>query len=76
MHNLALTYSDMGRLDDAEVLQVQAVAAIKRVFGEAHHKTLKAMESLASTYGKRRSERHHELTALKIEIRRLKEISE
>ncbi|KAG9119354.1 hypothetical protein FRC07_005660 [Ceratobasidium sp. 392] len=76
MHNLALTYSYMGRLEDAEALQVQAVAANKRVFGETHRETLEAMESLASTYQKRRSERHHELTALEVEIRRLKEISQ
>ncbi|KEP46281.1 kinesin light chain, partial [Rhizoctonia solani 123E] len=50
MNNLALTYSDLGRHDEAEQLQVKVLDTRKRVLGEEHPSTLMSMHNLASTY--------------------------
>jgi tetratricopeptide (TPR) repeat protein len=50
MSNLALTYSDQGRLVEAEVLGTQVLDASKRVLGEEHPDTLMSMNNLALTY--------------------------
>ncbi|KAJ1310580.1 hypothetical protein OPQ81_007309 [Rhizoctonia solani] len=52
MHNLALTYSNLNRLDEARDLQVQVLDAWKRVLGDDHPDTLKTMHNLAATYSK------------------------
>lgn len=50
MANLANTYRDQSRLDDAVVLQEAVKERRKRVLGDDHPDTLKSMECLATTY--------------------------
>ena len=47
--NLAATYSNMGRLAEAKELQVEVLAAIRRVRGTAHPRTLAVARNLART---------------------------
>ena len=50
MANLALTYWDQGRWEEAEELEVQVMETMQRVLGAEHPDTLTAMGNLASTY--------------------------
>ncbi|KAJ7077767.1 hypothetical protein C8R44DRAFT_581340, partial [Mycena epipterygia] len=50
MHNLAYTYYDMSKLEEAEKLEVVVLEKRKTVLGEDHPHTLTAMNNLASTY--------------------------
>ncbi|CAE6459243.1 unnamed protein product [Rhizoctonia solani] len=50
MDNLASTYSDLGRYNEAEQMGLQVVNARKRLLGEDHPSTLTSMNKLASTY--------------------------
>ncbi|PPQ87573.1 hypothetical protein CVT26_015305 [Gymnopilus dilepis] len=50
MGNLARTYSDQGRLDEAEKLEVQVLDSRKRLLGDKHPDTLLSMGNLAATH--------------------------
>ncbi|KAJ7077766.1 hypothetical protein C8R44DRAFT_845010 [Mycena epipterygia] len=50
MDNLASTYHALGKLEEAEKLQVVVVEKRKTVWGEDHPDTLTAMAGLAKTY--------------------------
>ncbi|KAL6154010.1 hypothetical protein ACJBU6_07299 [Exserohilum turcicum] len=50
MVSLASTYSDQGRLDEAETLGVQVVEMSKAKLGVDHQVTLMSMNNLAATY--------------------------
>src|SRR5271154_3009543 len=50
MENLASTYRNQQRLNDAEQLEVQVMDIRKKMFGEEHPDTLSSMENLAGTY--------------------------
>ena len=50
MANLASTYRNKGRWDEAEELDVQVMETRKRVLGPEHPSTLTSMANLASTY--------------------------
>ena len=50
MANLASTYWDQGRWNEAEKLDVQAMETSKTVLGSEHPDTLTSMANLASTY--------------------------
>jgi CHAT domain-containing protein/Tfp pilus assembly protein PilF len=50
MNNLATSYSNQGRLIEAEALYKQCLAKRKIVLGESHPHTLSTMNNLASTY--------------------------
>jgi hypothetical protein len=47
---LALTYSEQGRWNDAEVLEMVVTEKMKRLLGDSHPDTLTSMSNLASTY--------------------------
>jgi tetratricopeptide (TPR) repeat protein len=49
MNNLALHYLDLGRLEEAEALQRDALATRRRLNGEDHPDTVAAMFNLATT---------------------------
>jgi Tetratricopeptide repeat len=48
--NLASTYSNQGRLEEAEGLEVQVLETRKRVLGAEHPDTLSSMSNLAHTW--------------------------
>jgi hypothetical protein len=48
--NLALTYHDRGRWEEAEKLGLQVIETAKRVLGEEHLDTLSSIGNLALTY--------------------------
>ena len=50
MANLANTYSDLGRLGEAETLVVEVSEKRRRELGDDHPHTLKSMSSLAAMY--------------------------
>ena len=50
MANLAATYRNQGRWDEAEKLDVQVMKTRKRVLKEEHPDTLTSMANLAATY--------------------------
>jgi uncharacterized protein involved in tolerance to divalent cations len=50
MSNLASTYWNQGKLNEAEGLQVMVMETSLRVLGEEHPDTLTIMSNLASTY--------------------------
>ncbi|KAH8598603.1 hypothetical protein B0O99DRAFT_505943 [Bisporella sp. PMI_857] len=50
MANLASTYRNQGRWNEAEDLDVQVIETRKRVLGPEHPDTLTSMANLASTY--------------------------
>ncbi|KEP50937.1 kinesin light chain [Rhizoctonia solani 123E] len=50
MNNLASTYSNLGRYDEAEHLEVKVLNARKRVLGDKHPDTLESMDDLASIH--------------------------
>jgi pentatricopeptide repeat protein len=50
MHNLASTYGNQGRWEEAEKLFVQAMETLKTKLGADHPHTLASMNNLASTY--------------------------
>ncbi|CUA77372.1 Kinesin light chain [Rhizoctonia solani] len=52
MNNLASAYLRLGRYDEAEQLQVQALDACKRVLGDELSNTLTSMNNLASAYSR------------------------
>jgi UDP-2,3-diacylglucosamine pyrophosphatase LpxH len=50
MANLASTYWNQGRWEEAETLEVVVMKKRKQVLGDDHPDTLTSMENLASTY--------------------------
>lgn len=52
MGKLAITYSLLGRLKDAEELQVRVTKANVRTLGNMHPNMLRSMGNLAVTYNK------------------------
>ena len=50
MENLAKTYSDLGKYDEAEVLQLKVMGLCKKVLGLEHPKTLPRILNLAMTH--------------------------
>jgi Flp pilus assembly protein TadD len=50
MNNLALTYRNQGRWEEAETLQVQVMETSKTKLGANHPDTLTSMNNLALTY--------------------------
>ncbi len=50
MNSLASTYSNQGRLKEAEELEVQVMETRKRVLGQEYLDTLISMANLASTF--------------------------
>lgn len=62
MHNLACTYQEEGRLEEAEKLQMQVLEIRKRVLGAEHPRTLASMNNLAHYWNKQ--DRHSEANAL------------
>jgi hypothetical protein len=58
MNNLATTYSQRGRWDEAEKVQVEVMEKSKEVLGEGHPSTMTSTANLAFTFralGRRRS---------------------
>jgi len=53
MGNLASTYRNQGRWDEAVALEERVLEASKEVLGDRHPDTLSAMANLASTYTNR-----------------------
>ena len=52
MTNLAVTYREQGRWNEAEHLQVQVMEMRKKLIGAEHPDTLNSMTNLAVTYYK------------------------
>jgi hypothetical protein len=50
MNNLALTFENQGRWEEAEQLQVQVMETSKTKLGADHHNTLTSMANLAFTW--------------------------
>ena len=50
MNNLALTYSDQGKLQEAADLEERVLEVRRRILGEEHPSTLTSMNNLAWTY--------------------------
>ncbi|KAF8986529.1 hypothetical protein BDQ17DRAFT_1289637 [Cyathus striatus] len=70
--NLACTYMSIGKLKEAEELEVPALEIITRVLGKEHPDTLFGMANLACTYrelGKWKEAEELEVPALEIKIR-------
>ncbi|KAF1831099.1 hypothetical protein BDW02DRAFT_506016 [Decorospora gaudefroyi] len=71
MANLASTYWNQGRWDDAEKLEVQVMVTRKTKLGENHPDTLISMHNLALTL--QSQARHEEAFALMEESFKLRE---
>uniref|UniRef100_A0A093VD80 Serine/threonine-protein phosphatase n=2 Tax=Talaromyces marneffei PM1 TaxID=1077442 RepID=A0A093VD80_TALMA len=65
MENLASTYRNQGRWNEAEKLEVQVMETRKTVLGAEHPSTLTSMANLASTY--RNQGRWNEVEKLEVE---------
>ncbi|KAK1580742.1 uncharacterized protein LY79DRAFT_560793 [Colletotrichum navitas] len=50
INNLAITYQEQGRLEEAESLQGSILEICMRAFGEAHYNTLTTMNNIAITH--------------------------
>ncbi|KAJ5164408.1 kinesin [Penicillium coprophilum] len=50
MANLALTYDNLGRLQDAEALHLEVLDTRKKVLGDRHEETLHGMNNLGNNY--------------------------
>ena len=50
MGNLACTYKNQGRLNEAELIETQVMDMAKKLLGAEHPDTLISMGNLASTY--------------------------
>ncbi|KAG8723225.1 hypothetical protein FRC09_004207 [Ceratobasidium sp. 395] len=66
MTDLASTYRDQGRWEEAETLQVEALDATKQALGELHPDTLTNMANLASIY--RAQGRWDEAEVLQVQV--------
>ena len=65
--NLASTYNEMGRFEEAEKLQRQECEMNLRVFGEEHLSTLPCIGGLAGTF--REQERWREAESLEVQVK-------
>ena len=52
MNNLAATYHDMDRFDEAEELEMRVLKAHEKILGAEHRDTLSSMANLARTWRK------------------------
>ena len=68
--NIASTYWNQGRWNEAEKLQVQVMDMRKKLLGEEHPLTLTSMANLASTY--QNQGRWNEAEKLELEVMKLK----
>ena len=66
MGNLACTYRDQGRWNEAEQLEIQVMDMTKKILGAEHPDTLHSMANLACTYGNQG--RWNEAEQLQIQI--------
>ncbi|KAK4195455.1 Tetratricopeptide repeat-domain-containing protein, partial [Triangularia verruculosa] len=66
MADLASTYRDQGRWEEAETLQIQVMEIRKKVLGDEHLDTLSSMANLASTY--RDQSRWKEAETLQVQV--------
>ncbi|KAJ5157471.1 uncharacterized protein N7482_008571 [Penicillium canariense] len=71
MADIALTYPDQGRIEEAEILQLQVIERRKTIYGVEHPETLISMEDLALTY--RSQGRWEEAERLQLQVGRWKE---
>src|ERR1700733_10974193 len=69
MGNLAATYRQQGRLNEAEKLQVDVMELMKRLLGAEHPDTLTSMANLATTY--MRQGRWNEAEKLQVNVMEL-----
>jgi hypothetical protein len=51
MNNLALTFKDQGRNDDALKLMTECLSLSKRILGDSHPDTVARSETVWSQYG-------------------------
>jgi hypothetical protein len=70
MGNLASTYWNQGRWNEAEQLQIQVMDMRKKLLGAKHPDTLSSMENLASTY--QNQGRWNEAEKLELEVTNIK----
>jgi Tetratricopeptide repeat len=70
MANLASTYQNQGRWNEAEQPQLQVIDTRKKLLGAEHPKTLTSMSNLASTYGKQG--RWNEVEQLEVQVMDMK----
>ena len=70
MGNLAITYGNQGRWDEAEQQQIQVMDMKKKLLGAEHPSTLTSMGNLATTY--RNLGRICESEKLELEVKNLK----
>jgi hypothetical protein len=73
--NLATTYWNQGRWNEAEQLDIQVMDMRKKLLGAEHPDTLRSMANLASTYQiqgrwNEAEQLEHEVTNVKIRIGR------
>jgi uncharacterized protein (DUF2164 family) len=66
MGNLASTYRNQGRWNEAEQLEVQVMDMRKKLLGAEHPDTLTSMANLASTY--RNQGRWNEAEQLEVQV--------
>ena len=66
MADLASTYKNQGRWNEAEQLEVQVLDMRKKLIGEEHSDTLTSMANLASTY--RNQGRWNEADQLDVQV--------
>ena len=66
MGNLASTYWNQGRWNEAEQLQIQVMDMTKKLLGAEHPDTLSSMADIASTYWKQG--RWNEAEQLQIQV--------
>ena len=71
MANLAGTYQNQGKLNEAELLQVQVMGMSKELLGAEQPFTLRRMMNLASTY--ENQGKWNEAEQLNIEVMNMKE---
>ena len=71
MANLASTYQNQGRWNEAEQLAVQVMDMSKKLLGAEHPDTLKSMANLAGTY--HNQGRWNEAEQLRLEMMIIKE---
>lgn len=70
LRSLAITYHDIGRLEEARILQQEVLDLRKEILGDVHPDTISAMNNLSNTYGT--LGRTEESTLLQGEVLRLR----
>jgi hypothetical protein len=59
MHNLACTYEEQGRLQEAETLMAETVEMRRQVLGENNYRTLGSMQYLVMIQSRLREQRSY-----------------